>query len=85
MHTIEVTRKFATEDACLDYLEAMRWCRFAKHGLPWLRACRQRKLPLVHRTKTTRTRYSNSKDGQRSERFPFHRGGSMSASCQVAR
>lgn len=25
MHTIEVTRKFAKEDACLDYLEAMRW------------------------------------------------------------
>src|SRR6202035_1048849 len=25
MHTIEVTRKFATEDACTDYLEAMRW------------------------------------------------------------
>jgi hypothetical protein len=25
MHTIEVSRKFAEEDACLDYLEAMRW------------------------------------------------------------
>jgi len=25
MHTIEVNRKFATEDACTDYLEAMRW------------------------------------------------------------
>lgn len=25
MHTIDVSRKFATEDACTDYLEAMRW------------------------------------------------------------
>lgn len=25
MHTIEVSRKFAKEDACIDYLEAMRW------------------------------------------------------------
>jgi transposase-like protein len=25
MHTIEVTRKFAEENACVDYLEQMRW------------------------------------------------------------
>jgi transposase-like protein len=25
MHTIEVSRKFAEENACVDYLEAMRW------------------------------------------------------------
>src|SRR5579864_6221706 len=25
MHTIEVTRKFATEETCVEYLERMRW------------------------------------------------------------
>jgi transposase-like protein len=54
MKLIDVTRQFATEDKCLDYLEAMRW----PHGLACVHCGEMGRVSKITRTagKNKRTR-----------------------------
>jgi transposase-like protein len=57
MNLIEVTKQFKTEEACLDYLERVRW----PHGLACLRCGVMERISKFTTNETKRKRFSKTK------------------------
>lgn len=73
MHTIEVSRRFAKEDACVDYLEQMRW---PDNDSMYCKGCGlvgKENFRSFTTNETTRTRYSKRTGKTRIVRVPSRR------------
>ena len=73
MHTIEVSRKFATENACLDYLEKMRWPNDDSMYCKGCGLTGKENFRSFTTNETTRTRYSKRTRKTRIVRVPSRR------------
>ncbi len=68
MNTIEVARRYADKDACLDYLEQMRW----PNGLCCIK-CGEMNVSKFTTNETTRKRFSKKKRGTIEVKVPARR------------
>jgi transposase-like protein len=73
MHTIDVSRKFATEESCTEYLEAMRWATNDDMACRGCGLVGKENFRSFTTKETTRQRFSKKQGGMVTVRVPGRR------------